>query len=711
MMFSDTSFGSARSRFAPRSSARSIRSAAGRGSASNLESLEQRALLAADLVYDTVAVANNTLPGGDIVVNSTINNTGDADATNFTVRFLLSQDSTLDGGDTELGTFSNTVTIPANGGTRGFAKTLTIPGGTASGNWFIIAVADSAGVITENSDSNNTATDQFFVGNTPAVISSVAVTPSTFTRVDTIQISADVTDNDGIGDSLTVDFWYDADGDEVFSFSADRLIGAGTRSGDTFTFSGGVPVFLAAGAGKVFAVASDGLDLSALNTDFTLTAATTPTIQTLTKVQSGTPTTGDTLTIRLGGVAPADDSIAITAVNLYRESNGTPGLQATDVGGGADELIGLATGTGSGIFEADATILPAWGGSATFYGQAVDANSRTSNTASDTFTITEILAPTIGGVTSPTGNVRPGQMQSFTATGVTGFNAIVTLYRDADGNSAFDSGIDELLATGNAGTASQELAFTVQNSWGLGSERFFLVSTDGFDRTGDVLTRTINVVRNRAPRLTSLTASDAVISKGNTLTLSATGASDDSSIVRVEFYRETSGNSTLDINTDTLLGSDTTASGGLYTFDLTVLGSFRNGNNRFYAKVVDDSGVRSATRSVDVTVTRNLRPAITSLTSRASANPGDSALLVARGVSDNSRVASVRFFFDSNGNGTYNPTSDLLIGNGNRAGNNFRFRYTLPSNLSIGSHKFFAVAVDNLNVKSPVKAFTMNITA
>lgn len=694
-----------------------------RGAAGHaLEALEERRLLAVDLLYSDLAPAGNTLPGGTVRVNSTIYNVGGTTAAEaFEVRFYLSQNSVFDPGvDTLLGmttlepVLSGTppmpVVIPA-GGNRGFPVDLEIPEGTAEGPWFIIGVADTGNAYNEDNEGNNVAAGQFFVGNTAPAIAAFTITPDPAERTSTLTLSATgVTDTDGINGLLVVDFYYD-DGDGVFSEASDRLIAPGARSTSTFTYTGPVPSFMEAGTVMVHAVAFDGIDRTVATETFELTAATSPVVQALTKTQPGNLPFGAPITLRATGVSGPDDGATLTSVAIYRESNGQPGLQTT--GPDADELAGNAMDMGNGTWSLDLVVVPAWGENATFYAQGVDSMDRTGNVAEASFTFVNVPAPTSGDLTGPTGNVRRGRDITLTLNNVTGSSPAVTFYRDTNGNGVLDIGTDEPLGNGTANGDDYSLAFTIKPEWGAGTQRFFARVVDQFDRASEPEEVTVGLIRNKVPRIVAgLTANKASASKGSQLRLTAWNVRDDDGHPeRVVFYRETSGDNTLQEDQDEIIGEGIrTARRWVLTFTVPV--GFKRGMNRFYARAYDIVGARSLVKTIQVRITMNTRPAIGTFNIGRNQAPDTARVMFrANNVTDNGTIASVRFYFDANNDGIFQANTDTLVAQANRIGQSNNWRRQIRLNqFGEGNKRFFAVAVDNLGRTSPARADTIIIT-
>ena len=155
------------------------------------------------------------------------------------------------------------------------------------------------------------------------------------------------------------------------------------------------------------------------------------------------------------------------------------------------------------------------------------------------------------------------------------------------------------------------------------------------------------------------------MTQGNSLTLTANSVADsDGTVVKVEFYRDTNGNGVIDVGTDTLLGTDTSSSGG-WTCTLSTSG-FPVGSNTYLARAQDNSLAWSLTATTTGTVNAppNQIPTIGSL----SVNPdpvtqGNNLTLTANSVGDNDgTVVKVEFYRDTNGNGVIDVGTDTLLG-------------------------------------------------
>ncbi len=119
-----------------------------------------------DLAISTLNVSPSVAPGGTESINFSIVNSGTASvAATTTSLYLSTNNSTLDGNDTFIGSYS-TPALAAGASSPVVNTSTTIPAGLAPGTYYIIAVADSGGVINnEISETNNSFPASFVVTN------------------------------------------------------------------------------------------------------------------------------------------------------------------------------------------------------------------------------------------------------------------------------------------------------------------------------------------------------------------------------------------------------------------------------------------------------------------------------------------------------------------------------------------------------------------
>ncbi|NUQ66222.1 MAG: Ig-like domain-containing protein, partial [Pirellulales bacterium] len=159
-----------------------------------------------------------------------------------------------------------------------------------------------------------------------------------------------------------------------------------------------------------------------------------------------------------------------------------------------------------------------------------------------------------------------------------------------------------------------------------------------------------------APTIASVSDSPDPVVRGNVLTLTANGVSDDHGVASVSFYRDVNGNNVGDPGE--LLGTDTSAAGG---WVWSGAATWAPGTSTYLAQATDDGYPASVLTSPWVSTTGtvlgpNQPPAIASLSD--SPDPvvqGNVLTLTANGVSDDHGVASVSFYRDANGNNIGDP--------------------------------------------------------
>ncbi|HET6315528.1 MAG TPA: CARDB domain-containing protein, partial [Chloroflexota bacterium] len=106
-----------------------------------------------DLVVLSATVPASAAAGSSITVADTVKNQGGGDAPATTTRFYLSQNSTLDAGDTVLGVRA-AAPLAAAGQDSG-TSLFTIPAGTAPGIYYLLAKADADNGVAETAETNN----------------------------------------------------------------------------------------------------------------------------------------------------------------------------------------------------------------------------------------------------------------------------------------------------------------------------------------------------------------------------------------------------------------------------------------------------------------------------------------------------------------------------------------------------------------------------
>jgi|GEM_PF-1594517 len=192
--------------------------------------------IGADL--DIIALSAPTTGGAgqNITVTDTTKNIGEGPTGVSLNRFYLSADTSIDAGDQVIG--SRSVPALAGGASSAGSTTVTIPEGTASGTWYIVAMADGEGVVPETSETNNTYARSIRIGGDLDIIAFSAT--STAGAGQNITVT-DTTKNIGGGavEASHTRFYLSADtsidaGDQVIgSRSVPALAGGASSAGST----------------------------------------------------------------------------------------------------------------------------------------------------------------------------------------------------------------------------------------------------------------------------------------------------------------------------------------------------------------------------------------------------------------------------------------------------------------------------------------------
>jgi uncharacterized repeat protein (TIGR03803 family) len=211
-----------------------------------------------DLVVTALSAPATVSEGGTITLTDTTKNqAGVSPAEASTTWFYLSIDATLSADDVVLG--SRAIPALAAGAASTGATAVTIPPGTASGTYYVIAVADGDRAQTETLETNNTRTDTIKVIGPDLIVSALGVPSSAGTG--TAIIVGDTTKNlAGVGPAAASTTWFYLSTDAILS-ADDVLLGSraipplapGTSSAGTTTVT--IPIETLSGTFYVIAVA------------------------------------------------------------------------------------------------------------------------------------------------------------------------------------------------------------------------------------------------------------------------------------------------------------------------------------------------------------------------------------------------------------------------------------------------------------------------
>jgi subtilase family serine protease len=139
-----------------------------------------------NLVVDAITGPETAIPGEKILINTTVRNSGTADAGKFRLSVYLSKDATVSDDDIELG-YGDIADLAAGKGREGTAVA-SIPQNITSGSYYLVAFADSQSDITENDKLNNIKSIDvpFVITATPVTTENVAESTVTSTPTPTL---------------------------------------------------------------------------------------------------------------------------------------------------------------------------------------------------------------------------------------------------------------------------------------------------------------------------------------------------------------------------------------------------------------------------------------------------------------------------------------------------------------------------------------------
>ncbi|MCE3258751.1 MAG: hypothetical protein K0S12_392 [Bacteroidetes bacterium] len=104
-------------------------------------------------ISSPVSSTSSAMPGGTLTAGFTVHNLGNSTIPSLSTGYYLSTDTVWNSSDVLL-TTQSFASLPA-GGTGTGSKTVTIPGGTTSGSYYLLFVADNSSSLTEANENNN----------------------------------------------------------------------------------------------------------------------------------------------------------------------------------------------------------------------------------------------------------------------------------------------------------------------------------------------------------------------------------------------------------------------------------------------------------------------------------------------------------------------------------------------------------------------------
>ena len=281
----------------------------------------------ADLIMSAASTTAGTLAAGaNFTLSNTAKNQGGSSAGNFTIAYHLSTDTIYGNGDDVVITQTRVVSMLAIGGTSAASTTLTVPGSTSPGLYYVCAMADSGNAVPEGDETNNSLCTgtQIQVSGPDLIVT--AVTPNVSTVNQGAMFSVGNTaKNQGllsagsfkVGFRLSLNTTY-GDGDDV-AITATRSVAslaAGASSAGTTTLT--VPATTPPGNYYVCAMADSLAAVSELDeTNNTLCSAATVSVPPPDLIMTTTSTTAGTV------AAGANFTLSNTAKNQGGSSSGS----------------------------------------------------------------------------------------------------------------------------------------------------------------------------------------------------------------------------------------------------------------------------------------------------------------------------------------------------------------------------------------------------
>jgi subtilisin family serine protease/uncharacterized membrane protein len=178
-----------------------------------------------DLIVSGLAAPSVAGAGQNVTFTDTVKNQGGAPAAVSRTQYFLSSDASFQPSDVPLG--SREVPALAPGASNSGPVQLTLPAGTATAKWYVLAIADSAGTVDESMETNNMTSRLVNIG--PDLTVSAFTSPTAAVAGQHISVT-DTTKNqggDGAPASVT-QFFLSTNGmlDSADTLLGERAIGA-----------------------------------------------------------------------------------------------------------------------------------------------------------------------------------------------------------------------------------------------------------------------------------------------------------------------------------------------------------------------------------------------------------------------------------------------------------------------------------------------------
>ncbi|MEX2282037.1 MAG: CARDB domain-containing protein [Gemmatimonadota bacterium] len=189
-----------------------------------------------DLLITALTAPATGSIGGTIDISVTVRNQGTDAAGTFRIALVYSTDQTITTSDVSSGTVCNLTAGLAAGASFDCTGAVQVPSSLAAGAYFVGAIADDQGIVSESNETNNTRASA-------AIVLSVAVSPP-----DLVATALTIPSTGVIGDTISVSLTIQNQGGSaagpfrvVFYYSTDATITTGdTPSGVGCTFTNGL---------------------------------------------------------------------------------------------------------------------------------------------------------------------------------------------------------------------------------------------------------------------------------------------------------------------------------------------------------------------------------------------------------------------------------------------------------------------------------------
>ena len=536
---------------------------------------------------------------------------------------------------------------------------------------------------------------------TKTVIRSVTISPKPVSMPGgSVHFDAQVNDEDF--PIARIEYWYDSNDNGSLDTDTDLKLGQDINvlggwnltTTNTSTFKTGTATFFAR------AVNTYGNDIAIYG--LTTTVNIPPVIDSA----SGTPATvtrGATTT--LTAFNPHDPTLGgeVAGVKFYRDVDKDGKLDATDVLVGSGTLI-----PGTNRYALTVSTAAWAAGENKILAVATD-NSQGYGLATATVTVNNIL-PLVTSLKVGTDPVsQPGGALKLIAAAkdADGKVAKVSFYYDTNGSGVFDTGDVKIGEVTTGASGAFTLVTTNTGAFLTGDARFFAVATDNDGGASGAATATGHV--NIPPVIDGFTVTPDTVTRGNSLTLTATNPHDPTvggEVTGVDFFLDANSNGAVD-PTDIRLGAGTLMPGtNNYTLTVSTSG-LPAGADQFIARALDNNG--GAGLALATAHVSNIPPTVDSLAASAAtlARLGTLTLTANHAVDPDGRILKVVFYIDSDASGTFDPLLDAKIG---EAIGKSALTYKIPAAARLGPTLFFAQALDNDSRASNTVSTAVTVT-